>query len=247
MAPKNVYEHLKAQWKPEWTTMPSVEALALYLDKIGNGAATIAAVKKQHVDAGKLTASGIRDKVRQTAASEVVPALKRARYALDGAKATVAAQRARMMDAPLDKSDIVGAMVRQEIRAKLAAMDQGQRMDLLLNGDQRIYDAWRELPTFVPVPDEFMANLQERRLEARDPVAMEQLREADEAINVVETMLRAATEELREAAEFEKRDPDFLAFTAEAEAAVKADTSMSIDDLVAQHRARHGLPMDATA
>ena len=247
MAPRNVFEALKGRWKPEWVALPTIEALAPYLDKIGNGAATIASVKREHVAAGKLTSAGIRDKVRQTAAAEVVPALKRARHALDASKAAVAAHRARLMDAPIDKTDIVGAMVRQEIRTQLASLDQGQRMELLLNGDQRIYDAWRELPTFVPVPADFMGELQERRLEARDPVAMEELREASEAIEIVETMWRAATEELREAAEFEKRDPEFLAFTAEAEAAATSGGGMNLDDLVAQQRKRYGLPADLRA
>lgn len=221
MAPKNVYEALKARWKPEWTTLPSVAGLSIHIDRIAEAPASVAAVKEEHVKGGKLSVLGVREKTRELAAA-TIPDLRRAHYALEQARANVALQRSRLMDPPIDKTDIVGAMVRQEIRAKLEAMDQGQRMKLLMDGDQRVYDAWRELPTFVPVPADFTAELQERRLEERDPVSMERMREANEAIELVDTILRAATDELRDVAEFNKNSKEFEAFFAGAAAPVDA-------------------------
>lgn len=253
MAPKNVYEHLKAQWKPEWTALPSVADLSVHFDRLAAAPAAVAAVKREQVSSGKLSALGIREKVRE-AASRAVPDLRRAFYALEGAKAAVAAQRKLLMASPVDKSDIVGAMVRQEIRAKLAAMDQGERM-ALMQSDPRVMEAWRELPIFAPIPAEFERELEEKRLEERDPEAMQRMREANDAIVLVEAALRAATDDLRDEAEFDQRSKEFQEFFDEVAApldaefakASKVDDSMNVDALVAMHRKRHGLPAEASA
>lgn len=220
MAPRNVFEALKAQWNPAWTTLPSVSGLSIHIDRLAEAPGAVAAVKQEYVASGKLTVAGVRDKTRE-AASGVIPDLRRAHYALQGAKVAVAAERARLMAPPFDKTDIVGAMVRQEIRAKLATMDQGERM-ALMQSDARVMEAWRELPIFAPIPAEFEREMEEKRLEERDPVAMHRMREANEAIVLVEAVLKAATDELRDVAEFDRRSREFDEFFAEAAAPVDA-------------------------
>jgi hypothetical protein len=98
------------------------------------------------VRSGHLTPAGLRDQLRRNATGSLVPLLRRARGELIAARSAAAAKRLELTVVPIDKSDLVGALVRREIREHLRSLSEPERMQLLADSnDQRV---WASIPRY---------------------------------------------------------------------------------------------------
>jgi hypothetical protein len=82
---------------------------------------------KEHAASGRYTADGIKQALLGNAMSEAVPDLYRARQTIKNAKSELAQLRARVRPPTPDKTDLVAAMRRAELRDWLRSKPQAER------------------------------------------------------------------------------------------------------------------------
>jgi hypothetical protein len=94
------------------------------LDKLETHRAAAAA-------SGKFTETGLQEDARRFAVSTLAPTLHRGRLEIAAAKKEAAERRAKLTLQPPDKTDLVGAMRRQEMRAWLRSLGDQARRDYI--------------------------------------------------------------------------------------------------------------------
>jgi hypothetical protein len=80
---------------------------------------------------GKFTETGLQEDAKRFAASTLAPVLHRGRLEIAAAKKEAAERRAKLKLQPVDKTDLVGCMRRQEMRAWLRSLPDQQRRDYI--------------------------------------------------------------------------------------------------------------------
>jgi hypothetical protein len=173
----------------------------------------IEARKADALKSGKLTATGAADDALQYALSELVPTFKQGRNTIDAAKAEVRSLRDTIKLQQPDKSDIVGAMHRREMREFLRGMPDKERNRYLSqrreNMDPNLALAIVEMPAeFSGVLQSDRNDLLDRALEAQHGEKMTQLRELDHAIEVAESAVETGRDEVRQEAGIDPRTFD---------------------------------------
>jgi hypothetical protein len=110
---------------PAGSTMSKLEnrAYSAALDAIDKLEAHRAEVAKS----GRYTDSGVAEEVRRFALSELVPGLHRGRQEVAAAKREAAERRLKLTLQPVDKTDMVGELRRQEWRRWLRDMPRDER------------------------------------------------------------------------------------------------------------------------
>lgn len=195
---KSAQATLRARWNTDWNVSHLTGPLSGHVGKIGAAISDLKLAGVQFRGAGRLTDVGIREAILEKAKTETVPALRRAQHELKRTRDGISAYREKLVAPTIDKSDLAAAMLRQEIRARLVAMKDADRIRLLsATKDVRILDAYQELPTFCRIPAEVENNLAEARLEASHGPEVHKIREAEKAAGIVEAMLTDAMRELR--------------------------------------------------
>lgn len=139
---------------------------------------------------GRLTPVGAREKVREYLAGEPRQAFLAARLALKEGFELLRKAREAIRFPALDRADVAGAMLRREIRDKLAALPVNERLDLLGDdADILIVQSAFELPAPLSiVPAESRDRIIQAHLSKAHPAATHDLKRDTAEIEV----LRAA-------------------------------------------------------
>lgn len=150
-----------------------------------------------------LTPVGRRNHLRGWAQGEGLAPLKAGVAALSAIESELNDRRAKMKPPEVDRTDVVGALLRQEIRGWLRSMPIAQRTGLLNAPDispsiaQAITEAPRELSDVSP---EQHARLSERAALIANPDIAREIDELEEASEAVASAIRAAKMGLKESA-----------------------------------------------
>jgi len=163
----------------------------------------IGARKADALKSGKFTAAGAADDALQFALSELVPTFKQGRTTIDSAKAEAKSLRETIKLQQPDKSDIVGAMHRREMRDFLRGMPAKERNAYVSqrreNMDPNLALAIVEMPVeFSGVLESDRNDLLDRAVEAQHGEKMTQLRELEHAIEVAESAVETGRDEVRQ-------------------------------------------------
>jgi predicted nucleic acid-binding Zn-ribbon protein len=150
----------------------------------------------------RFTPDGVKDDLLKFVLNEAVPALHQSRMTIRKAKDEVAERRGKLKLAGPDKSDIAGALRRQEIRQRLSAMKPDEQAGYFMRyGDNlpvEIAQAVVELPAeFSNVPQSRHDLLTESALNEQFGPAIEEIKELEQAIAAAESSVEAARDEVR--------------------------------------------------
>jgi hypothetical protein len=150
----------------------------------------------------RFTPDGVKDDLLKFVLNEAVPALHQSRMTIRKAKDEVAERRGKLKLAGPDKSDIAGALRRQEIRQRLSAMKPDEQSAYFGKyGDNlpaEVAVAVVELPPeFSNVPPSRHDLLIESELNAQFGPEIQEIQELQQAIEAAESSVEAARDEVR--------------------------------------------------
>jgi hypothetical protein len=179
------------------------ERLRLAYNAALNAVDSIEARKADTLRSGKFTPSGAADDALKYALTDLVPSFKRGRDTIQTAKREVASLRDKIKPQPTDKTDVVGAIRRWEMREFLRAMPDKARRDYIgkrrENIDPELALAVVELPSeFSGVLETDRNELLDHALRSQHGDAMEQLVELERAIEVAESAVETGRDEVRQ-------------------------------------------------
>jgi hypothetical protein len=163
------------------------------VDKLGERKA--AAMKS-----GKFTSEGLKDEVLKFGLSQLVPAFHRGRQVIAAAKRELAALRDKVKLAPVDKTDLVAALRRQEMRSYLRGLPSEERNRVLARADNLDPEtalAIVEMPAiYSGVLDVDRNQLVDRALQAQHGEDVPRIQELESAIATAEGAVEAGREEV---------------------------------------------------
>ena len=87
---------------------------------------------------GQFTEAGLAEDAKKFALSQLAPTLHRGRLEIAAAKKDVAERRAKLTVRSPDKTDLVGAMRRQEMRGWLRSLPDQKRRDYIAGNIDRL-------------------------------------------------------------------------------------------------------------
>jgi hypothetical protein len=179
----------------------------------------VGARKAEAVKSGKLTSAGVKDDTLQFALVELTPVFKRGRNIIDKAKREAQELRSKVKLQPTDKTDVVGALRRREMREFLRAMPPKERNAYVSkrreNMDPDLALAIVEMPAeYSGVLEMDRNGLVDAALQAQHGEQMQQLVELERAIDVAESAVETGRDEVRQetgldAESFDKRAGPF--------------------------------------
>ncbi len=108
-------------------------------------------------------------------------------------------RRLALRPKPPEPGDIVGALLRQELRAYLRQLPLGERIGAILAGDDdRFVEAVMTAPAILTgIPAEHFAQIEHHYLERKFGPILEEIEEDEEAADVADATLRLAYDEIR--------------------------------------------------
>jgi hypothetical protein len=157
---------------------------------------------KNKADA-RFTAEGVRDDLLKFALNDAVPALHQGRVTIRKAKDELAERKGKLKLAGPDKTDLVAAMRRQEIRARLLTMKPDERDQYILRYGvdlpAEVAVAIIELPPeYSGVPKSQYDLLTEDALSKQFGEAIAEIKEIEQAIEAAESTIEAGRDEIRQ-------------------------------------------------
>jgi hypothetical protein len=166
--------------------------------------------KKSAAESGKLTEAGIKDAVRSFTLNDVVQDYQTSHKAIAAARQEAATLRDSIKLEPTDRTDMVGFLRRQEMRAHLKAMPIKERNQFISkhreNLEPEMALAICEMPSaFSGVLDGDRTDLMNRALQAQHGQKIAELEKLQDAITIAESAVDAGAEELRLEAGFNNR------------------------------------------
>ena len=182
-----------------------VELALITAERFGERSAAIAADKN-------LSPEGRKNK----GAAELRSALRSVREAgapIDEMRAKLRAEFASITTAPIDKSDLAGALARQELRAHIRTLPLGERAALLTGdkADPRFTDAVLEQPAQISGLDQnFYDRVRDERLEALHPQASFRAEKLSDEIAEAEAGLEIARQDLQRDSGIKQHEFDAL-------------------------------------
>jgi hypothetical protein len=181
----------------------------------------IQAKAHEHAAGGRYTPEGVRQATLQSALHGPVPALYRARRDIKLAKAERDALRSKITMQKADKTDVVSAMLRAEMRDWLRAKPQAERDAYITKNLDKLDPQMVLAVTEVPVEMTGIAGthrdlLVERAFEAQHGETIAEIRELDRGIERAESSVEASRDEVRKEAGVDEKTFDELAATIEA-------------------------------
>jgi hypothetical protein len=158
--------------------------------------------KADALASGKFTASGATDHVAEFVFKDLVPTFKRGRNAIEAARREAGKLRDKIKLQPGDKTDVVGALQRREMREFLRTMPDKQRNEYISkrrdNMDPALALAICELPAeFSGVLETDRNDLIDRALQAQHGEEMARLQELEEAIEIAASAVETGRDEVR--------------------------------------------------
>jgi hypothetical protein len=196
------YDSFRARWNAEVGERPS-----LYGAKIAflRGCAQADEVREHFLQLANdpnLSPAGRTVALRKYLKSEVMPAFRQAREGLKKTQADVQAERAKIGEIKIDRSDVVSAMLRAEVRTWLRGLSPAVALSALIEQkDSLIMAAVLEAPAVLSgVPEAAVGDIRERLVAQQNPEAMVASDEALEAVAMGEAALQIAMQEILAAA-----------------------------------------------
>lgn len=197
-----IVDTLKGRWKPDWSSRPDLRKLSGHFNKTLSFIEALPTQKRDLAKPGNLSAKGLSESVRRVAAEKIVPDLRRAAWEAEKTNNAIRNERTKLAVQTPDKTDIAGALLRQEIRTFLRGMDHGTRLAAVI-GDAAFLEAAMEGPAALSgLTDELRTDLQDRLIDQAHGPAIAALNEAHEAIELVEAAIEAAANVVRAECEF---------------------------------------------
>ncbi len=175
---------------------------------------------REHAASGRFTPDGVRQATLQTILHGAVPALHRARRDIKLAKAERDALRSKITIQKADKTDLVSAMQRAEMRDWFRSKPQAERDAITRNPDkldplmvQALVEFPIEMTGIAPTHRELLI---ERELEAQHGETIAEIRELERGIERAENAVEASRAEARKEAGLDEKTFDELAAPIEA-------------------------------
>lgn len=156
-----------------------------------------------------LTPEGKRKAVRQLVQDLVLPQLKQAAATVRAAQDYAAQKRATLRPSGGDKTDVVGALIRKDIRDRFAAMDDAKRTALLTAPglDPVTAAALAEAPAWLSgITPEQQQGLIERAMLASNPEIGAELVDLEDALETVGETVRAVTRTVAQHTDVRERE-----------------------------------------
>jgi hypothetical protein len=181
----------------------------------------IEAKAREHAASGRFTPAGAKQATLQSALTDAVPSLYRARQTIKSAKLEVEALRSKITPLQPDKTDLVAAMLRKEMRDWLRSKPQAERDAYMAKNLERLDP--QMLQAVVEVPIEMTgisatqrATLVERDLQARHGETIAEANQLQRFIERAERHVEAARDEVRKETGVDQKAFDELAAPIEA-------------------------------
>ncbi|MEY9780350.1 hypothetical protein [Sinorhizobium fredii] len=193
-----------------------------------------------------LSQKGLDEAMREFVSKEIVPELARSRGKLEASIEAVDAKRQALTIPKPDKSDIAGALLRQELRTHLRSLSQGQRAALLLqNPDPDTIAAVFEAPNHLSgIDDKLRTELESAIVAASHPQKLAQIQDERDCIQIAQIAINHAVDEIQKATGFEGSKVAFDKFMTAASAPIEAEfakkgqpAARTVEDMVAVYRA----------
>jgi hypothetical protein len=183
------------------------------------------AKSREYAASGRYTLVGAKQATLNSALSDVVPSLHRARQTIKNAKAEVEALRSKITPLQTDKTDLVAAMLRAEMRDFLRAMPQAERNQYMSKNLDRLDPQMAQAVMEVPVEMTGISGTQrdvliERTLQAQHGDTIAEIKELERGIELAERAVEAGRDEVRKEAGVDQKVFDELAAPIEAKQTV---------------------------
>ena len=174
----------------------------------------------EHAASGRYTPAGAKQATLQSALTDAVPALYRARHSIRLAKAERDALRSKITLQKADKTDLVSAMLRSEMRDWFRSKPQAERDALTRNPDKldpQMVQALIEVPIeMTGIAETHHSLIIERALEAQHGEDIAAIKDLDRGIELAERAVEASRDEVRKEAGVDQKTFDELAAPIEA-------------------------------
>jgi len=221
---------LTDRWPVKHDALPWMAPAKSLLGQIVDAMEAIHARQAEIAKDNNLSPLGRQDAFRKFLGANTAPHLHFARKAIETMRVKLADERKRLLPASPDRSDLAGAVLRSEMRTMLRGQSPAKRSEMLLgvDADPLVISAALEAPNISSgINDETRAKLTNRAIERAHPGALRLIEEVEDAVSIVDTAYRMATNTAQKAAEFhnERVLGDFLA-------ASLADRVAAIEDHV---------------
>lgn len=179
-------------------------------DRALGAAAGFEAKRDEVKKSDKLTPKGIADELSNFARREVIPALAAAtKVAIPAAKREIDKRRDLLVTEGPDKSDLVGALLRQEMRTYLRSLSTNERLAMLRDPDPVIALAVIEAPAPLSgVTQETHGSLVEKAIEALHPGELAAVTAIEKATETTERATGATKSVVAKALQMSERDID---------------------------------------
>jgi hypothetical protein len=204
-------KQLKTRFKTEWLNNENLARFYNNFERVETLAEKLKSKRDELSKSAALTDTGKVEGMRAFAAKEIVPALHRERNDLEGWVARMAERRQKLAQPEVNKMDTVAAMQRQEIRAFLRGLSDGQRIGLLFgNPDEQTLAAVLEMPAAMSgLTDEMRRKVQDVQMEKQHPETVKLFADAEAAIGLADTAIRMTLNEIRRDGGFEGNERAF--------------------------------------
>lgn len=173
---------------------------------------------------GHLTKDGLTAGMREFAAKNIVPKLRRERHKLELSAARLKEARDRLGVVKVNSGDGKDA-VRAQIRDRFAAMSEGDRKAMIAKGvDQTTLEALLEAPSWISkISDADRATLVDAHLAKTKPEVIGQISEIADVLQVVGSTIDVALYELKRECMFLGNEAAFDQFMTDASAEVETE------------------------
>jgi hypothetical protein len=219
----NFKDNIASRWRSEWNDRHELARLGREFQKVLRFVKEVPAKRAEQAKEGKLSEKGLNEAMQAHYAANVIPNLRRAAWEAEKTVADIATRRARLCHVEFDRTDIGGALLRQELRAHLRTMSQGERI-AAITANVQLRGAVFEGPAFLCGLSEDTRSELKRRIGLEEhPHEAAQLEEAEEAVAVANAAIRMVAGAPQTSAGFEGDDQAFESWITASSAAVERE------------------------
>ncbi|MGX1256628.1 hypothetical protein [Sinorhizobium fredii] len=243
----NFEQNIQARFKTEWLNNGRLLPYHLTLSGAFEIAGKITKKRNELNAKGNLSAKGLDEAMREFVAKECIPDLARSRCKLEASADAVTAKRQALTIPRPDKSDVAGALLRQELRAHLRSMAPGDRAALLMrNPDPATIAAVFEAPNHLSgIDDQLRTKLEADIVAASHPEKLKEIEVERECINLADIAINHAVDNIRKATGYEHSNGKaFDEFMSKASAPIEAEfakkgmpAARNVEDMVELYKA----------
>lgn len=192
----NAQSALRSRFQPAWKSDPDLAGLYTMFENAMSFMQAPSAKKAELEKPGRLSASGVSEELRKELSKGIVPELRRTYRILDDRQRAIKQERALLAKPKMEASE---ALMRQEIRAYLRGLEQGERMQALLTNPEPIMlAAALEGPAALSgLNAQTRGHVEMTYLEANHAATLARLNDREEAYAVVRAAADIAVMEIR--------------------------------------------------